>query len=187
MKSVLTDAEFAHGCGDSSNSAEIKSLPIMIESDGFDWWYQCSSPIFDVAAVNISHFHRRFDSLHAERWMKKKRGRVQVQTGQHKNTRVSVSTTITDRIMWFVNGDRDRIMTLLENCEHVGLRRGSGNGNVKRWDVSSGGESNDRAHFYRPLPVDFAKNNNVTGPVTHWGYRPNARDNRNRTACVMPC
>ena len=184
LKNKLSDSEFAAGCAGIGNDIVIDELPLGIERFNDDWWYQVSSPIVDVNAKNQIHIHRRFDSLHAEKYMLPKKGRIQVQAGQHKNTRIKGYVSITNKVIWHVVGEKIKIAELLENCSHIGSKISAGFGKVEKWELDNGDEQ--KARFYRPLPVDFAESHNIDGMRMQWGYRPNVRRKENQTLCVMP-
>ena len=184
LKKILSDAEFAAGCANIEELLTVDDLPIEIERYGDDWWYKVSSPITEVNAKYSTHIHRRFDQLQAEKYLLPKKGRIQLQTGQHKNKRVKLFITITDRVSWHAVGDKDKIEDLLKNCAHLGANINIGFGKVKYWNITDEGDR-DLARFKRPLPEAFAKKHNSYGISMIWGYRPNVRKPENQALCVM--
>jgi CRISPR type IV-associated protein Csf3 len=185
LKNILSDAQFAAGCaGVDYSGVIVDDLPIELERYGDDWWYKVSSPIVEINAKYSTHIHRRFDQVAAEKYLLPKKGRIQLQTGQHKNKRVKLFITITDRINWHVIGDRGKIETLLDNCDHLGGHINKGFGKISRWEISDKGDE-ETARFKRPLPADFAAEHGIEGIRMNWGYRPNVRKRENQTLCVM--
>ena len=184
LKKSLSDAEFAAGCANVGELLTVDDLPIEKEIHGDDWWYKCSSPITAINARYSTHIHRRFDQLAGEKYLLPKKGRIQLQTGQHKNKRVKLFVTITDRIIWHVVGNKKNIEELLQKCTHLGANINIGFGKVKYWHISADGDV-DIARFKRSLPETFAEKHGIDGIRMNWGYRPNVRKPANQALCVM--
>lgn len=186
LRNTLSDAEFAAGCGGVGEFAVIDDLPIGIERHGEHWWYQCSSPIADKVGEHITHFNRRFDQRLAEDhlWQKKQNRNLPLSSGQLKNKRTKVVKTLAKRVHWHCIGDESAIMSLLEDCAHIGAQTSRGYGEVLEWSVDAGNEK--LARLYRPVSVAFAAECNIEGARLPWGIRPNIRDPRNNVECILP-
>jgi CRISPR type IV-associated protein Csf3 len=159
-------------------------LPLKkIEYDG-QWWYACSSPIYQNQATVHRHIHRRFDQPHAEKYLPDNIKKVVTKAGSYKNFRMIVQQHITDCVTWHVIGDRAEIERLLSRCSHIGAKVGAGFGRVRRWSYAEGDA--EIAQYLRPLPVAYANEKVIDGDPMWWGLRPPARLPENCVECLMP-
>lgn len=164
------------------------NLPLLKINPGNDWWYACSSPIYDTVAEVRKHYHRRFDFAHAEQYLDPNIKRVQTACGAYKNYRKGLIQHVTPRVEWHCIGDAAEIERLLLNCTHIGFGKAQGHGQVKTWRVDAGGDTL-LAKFHRPIPRHYAARYcGDCGEVMEmwWGYRPCMRVKANQTMCVMP-
>lgn len=188
LREKFGDVEFAAQSVDSSQMRPVDDLPLAKTEWNGLWWYQCSSPIYETRAEFFKHFHRRFDSFNAERYMQPKKGRIEVQCGPYKNARLTTRQIVTSEVAWHAVGDLDEVERLVQQCPSIGHKTGSGNGRVKRWRVESGELAGEySAQWHRPLPLDYARENGVVEDVImDWGIRPPGRIRENQQLCVMP-
>lgn len=185
LREKLGDEQFACQQIDSSAMRPVEGLPLGVERHGDWWWYQASAPIYQGRTEFLRYFHRRFDMQHAERYMKPKKGRVDIKCGPFKVYRLSAKITVCDRVEWHCIGDLGEIERLLRRCSAIGYKIGAGNGWVLHWEVRAGGDPN-LARYFRPLPVEFADLHGIGGIRLEWGIRPPVRIRENQTLCIMP-
>lgn len=181
MREVLGD-EFAISQHRNDLQAPCDALPLEKVHWQAHWWYAASSPIYDEAEQHTRYLHRRFDAYTAEMYTKKK-GKVQVQAGPYKNTRLPLAQHITGKIDWHVVGDRAKIERLLATVTHVGARCGAGFGRIRCWVITEGDA--ELARQYRPLPVGFP-GHNPDAIIMQRGLVPPFRHPATQTVCVMP-
>ncbi len=182
----LGEEQFFLQASNSESLLTIGNLPIEKEIWGDLWWYQCSSPEYKTRAEFLRYYHRRFDQFEAEKYMQKQRGRVQTKAGAYKNFRAPRRTIVTPSVSWDVVGEKKEIEYLLKRCHGIGAKTGAGNGQVMQWTVSEI-DNSDTARFRRPIPVDYAKENNIPDAnIFHWGFRPAVRIPENQMLCAMP-
>lgn len=170
--------------GRSDLMEPVDGLPLEKISDGGLWWWACSAPIYECAQQQRAYFHRRFDDQH-ERFLPEGTKSVLTAAGPYKCYRKSVMLRVTSAVSWQCVGDADRIQALLDHCHHIGGKSSQGYGRVKRWQMEPGDERLARLH--RPLPVAYAQQQGIDGPVMRWGLRPPGRIAANQAECVMPC
>lgn len=161
----------------------VDDLPIAKEEWQGDWWYQVSRPFFDAKLVHTKHIHRRFNIQEAENYVTKV-GKVETTKGAYKNARLAKKLYVTDKVVWYVNGDKDAIESLLQGVTHIGGNRGSGNGSVKRWLVEDH-DCLDDCRFKRALPIGFACENDVQGIQLEWAIKPPYTLPENLRECVV--
>ena len=82
----------------------VDDLPIAKEEFNGDWWYQVSRPFFDCKMVHTQHLHRRFNIQEAENHVTKI-GKIETTKGAYKNARLAIQLFVTDKVIWYVNGD----------------------------------------------------------------------------------
>lgn len=162
----------------------IDDLPVAKEHYNGLWWYQCSRPFFNVAATHTKHIHRRFNAQEAEQYANKI-GKIETTKGGYKNARLSKTVYITNKVIWYVNGDKDAIEQLLAGVTHIGAFRRGGMGAVREWAVTEH-ENLEDCRLKRVLPIDFAKLYNVNGVHLTWAIRPPSLLISNQFDCVMP-
>lgn len=163
----------------------IDDLPIAKEYFDGDWWYQCSRPFFDCKHVHITHIHRRFNGLESELFCSKIK-KVETTKGAYKNFRIPVKLYITPKIVWYVNGDKERISELLNRVTHIGAHRACGFGAVNHWEFVDH-DNIDDCRFKRIVPVDFAKIHNIEGMQMNRTIKPPHTLTENKRLCIVPC
>lgn len=88
---------------------------------------------------------------------------------------------------WYVVGDAERILSLLNTVHFIGKRRASGFGQVASWNIeptdTDGLTYEDEP--LRPIPVDLFQGDK-TLPIVDAAWRPAYWDLRNRAACYAP-
>jgi hypothetical protein len=100
----------------------------------------------------------------------------------------SYDTITTPTITWFLEGDAERISSLIENTIFVGKRRASGFGEVVGWDID-GGDSDGLLDVHgaplRPIPVALFKGN-ASSLLVDAAWRPAYWHPANRAICYAP-
>lgn len=188
MRKKLGEEQFAMNQHRTDQMEPVDDLPLEKESFDGQWWYCCSSPIYEVACDRQVHLHRRFDAQRAEKYWTApksgKSGKVLVAAGPYKNTRMPYTHRITRAVDWHVLGDKAAISPLLLSVTHIGSRTGSGFGRVIRWEITADGDE-EKAKSFRPLPVGYRPSRANDFVMIH-GLRPPVRHPLNRVQCVMP-
>jgi CRISPR type IV-associated protein Csf3 len=181
---ALGPEEFALTQADLSAQKPNESLPLQMQQYGDTWWYQCSSPIYQAAIIEVRHLHRRFNAVEAETYMEGSR-KIETTKGPYKNARFQVQHRVTNRVEWHANGDRAAIEDMLRDVTHIGAKMGAGFGMVRAWEVREDGDEETAVH-HRPLPQAYAESHGISGIVMRWGYRPPIRIPENIDICVIP-
>ena len=162
----------------------VDDLPIAKEAWRDDWWYQVSRPFFNCRLVYTKHLHRRFNAQEAEQHVTKI-NKIETTKGPYKNARLAKKLYVTDKVIWYVNGDKEQIESLLSQVTHIGGNRGSGHGAVKYWTVEDH-YSLDDCRFKRATPIEFAQANDMQGFMLEWAIKPPYTLSANQRACVIP-
>ncbi|WP_132545437.1 hypothetical protein [Rhodovulum euryhalinum] len=174
----LGDKEFCSPA--PSDLKPVEGLPFeRIEHEGL-WWYAASSPII-VGAVGKErrYFHRRFDD-HRERHLEHDK-KVETTKGPYKAYRLYDVRVICRAIRWHAIGDRAEIDRCVSKISQVGGKRGSGFGEVLRWEITDDGDPRI-ARGHRPLPATLMERKGAV--VMPYGLVPPARVHQ--VECVMP-
>lgn len=162
----------------------IDDLPVAKEHYNGLWWYHCSRPFFHVAATHTKHIHRRFNAQEAEQYVDKV-GKIETTKGAFKNARLSKTVYITNKVVWFVNGDKNKISELLAGVTHIGAFRSGGMGAVRSWEIIEHERLSD-CKFSRAVPVDYADEYGIDGIRIVWAIRPPSLLKSNQFDCVIP-
>lgn len=180
--------KFALTATRTSEMLPVEGLPLhVIAHDGL-WWYAASCPIADVIGRERKYYNRRFDDFQATDRLPQTK-KVLTAAGPHKAGRMHEQRILARHVDWHCLGDPDACMRLLDTLPDpsIGAGRGRGHGRVARWEILPGdGETVDLAMYHRPLPVSYAAEKGVHGPVVLAGFRPPARIPQNNARCVMP-
>ena len=162
----------------------LDDLPFQKEHFLDMWWYKCSMPIFKIESTQDKHLFRRFNTFEAETMLQNVK-KVETTKGAYRNAMISKTFFITKKVDWFVIGDKEEIEKYLKMITHIGGARRAGFGAVSKWEVVEV-EENSKPRLYRPLPIEFAERNNVTGLYVNWAIRPPATISVNKFDCVIP-
>lgn len=161
----------------------VDDLPIAKEEFNGDWWYQVSRPFFDCKMVHTQHLHRRFNIQEAENHVTKI-GKIETTKGAYKNARLAIQLFVTDKVIWYVNGDKERIDRLLQMVTHIGGKRGSGHGAISHWTIEEHSNLDD-CRFKRIVPIEFAELHGMQGVTLEWTIRPPYTLQENQRLCVV--
>lgn len=183
MQNVLGDQYFINQ-GHSYQMEPVDDLPLEKTHWNDLWWYNCSCPVYTPVRQQTAHLHRRFNAKQAEDFADESTKTVLTKAGVYKNARLTYQQKIVKQVYWHVIGEKSKIESLLSRCHHVGARRGSGFGRVKKWTVETEGADENMAKYYRPLPAGAVDNHERV--QMEWGIRPPARIPQNVFMCAMP-
>lgn len=161
----------------------VDDLPLEKIRHGDLWWYATSTPRYDLSTAQWRYFHRRFDDQQ-ERFLPDDIKTVLTTAGSYKSYRKSLLFRVTRAVVWNCIGDEAAIKGLLEHCHHIGSKPSQGYGRVREWRIEPGDPS--IAKQDRPLPVAYAAEHGIEGPVMGWGLCPPVRLPANQALCVMP-
>lgn len=176
----LQDVEAAHA-----------AIPVK-QSDGV---YHASAAIYEaqreratfIAALRPTH------SIDPDLIKKNKHGQL------HKkfdSSLTNVMNTYTARAansaVWYVEGEADAIIRLLEPIQFIGKRRASGFGQVSHWEFETSDDDSYRFGIegvfdepLRPVPVSLFRGD-ASFPVVDAAWRPAYWNPAHRTACYAP-
>lgn len=189
MRERLGVEEAAARAADTSRLEPVEGLPLEVVRWREWWWYACSTPVYEQAAERQKHFHRRFDDGLAARYGPEGLKRVATSAGPYKSARLTATVRVTRLLTWHVVGDQPEIERLLRRCHWIGAKHAQGHGRVLGWEVRESEtpeETRNAAYTHRPLPVEYASERGLGGPILWWGVRPPGRLPANQTLCVMP-
>ena len=187
LREQLGEEEFALGMSGQRPLVTPNDLPLELVRHDDQWWWACSSPIVERHGEFLHYYHRRFDAMQAERFLLTgKSGRILTRAGPYKAYRLVNRVVVTPQVQWHCIGDEVEIRRLLRLCRFIGAGSTRGLGMVMRWEIRSEGANERLARYGRPLPVDYAHEHDIDGPLLEWGIRPPGRLLENRCLCVMP-
>lgn len=145
--------------------APVDDLPLK-KTEGEDWQYCVSLPIYTIKKSYIKHLHRRFNVEELERYGAKPPKTLQVTKGGYRNARLAREIRLTPYVDWYVIGDQEQIESLLQDIDFIGKNRGSGHGEVERWEIEENLLARD---FITKHSISLIDNG---GLETDWGIRP---------------
>lgn len=187
LREQLGEEEFALGMTGQRAPVIPDNLPLEMVTHGDHWWWACSSPLVKHHGEFLHFYHRRFDAMAAERFLATgKSGRVATSSGRFKAYRLVNRVIVTPWVRWHAIGDAVEIRRLLRLCSSIGAGSTRGQGMVSRWEITGEGADERLARFARPLPVEYAIEHGIGGPLLEWGIRPPGRLQENRCLCIMP-
>lgn len=185
LREQMGEEQFVLNCASDQNMVPAEGLPLGVERHGEHWWYQCSSPLYDIAAQHRSYYHRRFDETLAAKYLPAGTKKVLTAAGPYKGSRLHETIRITRSVTWHAIGDAVEIRRLLDRCSYIGRGGARGRGVVTDWLIEPGGDE-ALARHHRPLPVEYAHACGIGGPLLAWGFRPPGRIAANIHPCIMP-
>lgn len=161
-----------------------------------EWYWQVSSPVYQIEAEETSRFRKRWDpELFGHINWGKRKARIDTSQGPEKNYDLPLYLRSTSAIAWYAVGDADGVRELLAGCRGIGKKRSQGWGQITRWQVE---EIEHDWHLWgpgnqlmRPMPVRLMTQallqQRIDGSfLLHWGWRPPGWHQANRELCVMP-
>ena len=160
-------------------------LPLARVEAAGTWVYAASFAEWGPHVDYESFWVKRFDQRHADLVdFAGKRGQVIVEKGQYKAYHMPTFLRHTLSVSWYVVGERDDIMALLNHASHIGKKTAQGNGRIIDWKVEPWPEDwsirdgDGRLMRAMPAPGDPA--------AVLYGYRPSYWLAENQTACLLP-
>ncbi|MBW2084456.1 MAG: hypothetical protein JRI54_00270 [Deltaproteobacteria bacterium] len=129
----------------------VPDLPLEKRGEDDDWYWACSFACGKPQREEIVHWHKRLDFDDAQKYIDfgKKRGKVNVKSGQYKNYRMPLVTYLMPKLEWYAVGEKNKIEILLKYVTHIGKKRSQGFGRVVRWTV---GEWPEDLSYLRAIP-----------------------------------
>ena len=190
LDGILASAYLEHKLGTDkfnidmalNKQSTVANLDIA-KSEGDEWFYLCSSPIFAVDQSQTFTQYKRFN--HDEHdLIKMKAKQLQLTKGVHKNTAWNANVKYCEKVEWHVASNKDYVLSLLQDVTHIGANRAAGYGKVDKWAVEEGEDL--LARYYRPLPLNNTICDDLKYHKMWWGYRPSVRIKSNQAYCNMP-
>lgn len=187
MRERLGEEEFAIGGSGHAPMSPVDGLPMLMQDDGEGrTWWACSSPLATVEGQFLRYYHRRFNSVEAERYLAGGVKAPATTAGAYKDARLTRQVRVARAVTWHCIGDAAEIERLLRRCRQIGDGIASGHGVVERWEVTPDGADARTAMLHRPLPVAYADARGLSGPRMRWGLRAPARLTEVQAECIMP-
>lgn len=158
---------------------------------GDTWIYRASlAEIHGDYGTEIHHWNKQIDEpmlAHlVDRGAMKPR-KVQLGAGEFKSYHQPVYSEIVERLVWYVEGDEERIRDLVPRIRALGKKRGTGGGRVLLWEI----EPHDEAMrwLYRPdgglaRAIPLGESAEWSGDRMLVGFRPPYWLPSNQTVCA---
>lgn len=114
-------------------SFDRELCPLAVVNEGEDWFYAASFAMWGEHLDQAMYWNKRFDVLLAERWTDSKA--VNTSQGYYRGYHYRLQARHAATVRWYVRGDQERIVELLEGATHIGKKASMGYGQVQRWAV----------------------------------------------------
>lgn len=167
----------AHECDRSKPAPPVGciAIPIRRKSIAGQSIACCSSPILsEVQHEGVEHFCKRLDVSLAESLHPQERRVIAMGNATYKAYRLPLRVRLVDRIVWFAEGDRKELLSVLRRVQGLGKKRSYGYSRVHEWTVER--IDDDWSWFadgpmgrvlMRPLPV-AAVPSDIAGAMREW-------------------
>lgn len=165
-----------------ATAAEPVPLPLERRGDGIGWYYASSFATWGPYVDYQSFWVKRYDQATGGLIDFGGRvGRVHTESGRYKNYHTTTYLRHALHISWYVVGDRDAIVELLDHGSHIGKKVAQGNGRIIRWNVEPWADDwsvyGADGRLMRAIPA--------ADGVLH-GIRPSYWLPGNQTLCRLP-
>lgn len=178
---------------------EISARPdpdigLAVHEAGGAWCYRASlAEIAGDHGTERIHWSKRIDDRElgflADEGAVRVRGKVNLMSGEFKSYRQPLFLEVVGRLVWYVEGDPDRLRELVPRIVGLGKKRQSGHGRVLRWEIEPHDEP-DR-WLWRPdgsparaIPLPML--GGWEGETAWMGYRPPYWLPANQALCAVP-
>lgn len=146
------------------------------------WYYNCSFAQWPEKTVEQSSFKvKKGDWLQHSDYLSDKVKKVETQRGRHKAYHIQMYYRFAQYIEWYLIGDQQKIINLLNFCTAIGKNTGDGWGQVLRWEVIEWPEDwSVRGHngkLMRSIPYEKG---------IPYGLRPSYWNPRHIFRCIVP-
>lgn len=173
-----------------------KNAPIIAENMPLEkgeisgnWYWKCSSPCYFYEIEYTTQINKRWSPIedgNPPEWGKRKQ-KWDSQSGPDKAYRLPLFERVISQIDWYLVGDIDRILDLLNSIKTIGKKGSYGNGQVLKWEAKEIGSDwhlwGPNGELMRPIPVG-AIDRPTSFAIKQWGIRPPGRLHQIR--CAMP-
>jgi len=159
---ILKDEGFA---GIEKREAEMREkepdfieLPIAIWRENI---YCASAGFYNKRAEGIATYHKKWDEQHDDLVdFRGKRKRIRVGTGFYKSFSLKNRYISTDKMIFFVKGNKAAIEELLHYIPAIGKRRAEGYGIVREWKIEKIEDDRSiqfKGQIMRAIPTRLAR------------------------------
>lgn len=156
------------------------------------WYWACSAAQIDIKARDTHYWNKRFDTQAALSDHIDFAGRVEkiiIEQGQYKAYHMPLPLLVTDKIVWYVNGDAEAIESLLSGVSAIGKKRVQGNGYVLRWQIEETEEDWSEwcdDQLMRPIPGPLFDQSRATPhDIQYIAFRAPQWHLLNQAMCVV--
>lgn len=141
----------------------IRPVAIPVELEPAGRFHLASFSVGEAEEHEHRWVNRRFPVPEAQGLAEVGFSRINISAGAQKTYRLPLETVHLrdDRLAWYLLGDRDRVLELLDLVRHLGKRRAVGYGQVREWSVEECGPwagfpvLDPAGQPLRPLPLDW--------------------------------
>ena len=164
--------------------------------DGWYWAATCGWPVDLDPTPEVRYWAGRADQRHLAELCETMPKEISESTGRWRSRVMPTPVLMCSRMRWHAVGDPDAVEELLAPVRAIGKRRGTGEGEVLRWDIAElAAGALEAAHLdqwgrlARPTPVSvMGEEPSVPcGPVSIYGIRPPALHPSRRELVRLPC
>lgn len=134
--------------------------------------------------------YKRFtDKETAKLTKKQQKGRIKTNKGHFKDFMINLPILITDKVTFYVNGDKKELTRLLSHLTHIGKKTSIGGGRIDNIIIS---ETSEDYSFYkdgkilRPIPCSMKIPLFPGMSMQEQAYKPPYWDKNNVTMCYVP-
>lgn len=156
------------------------------------WVYASSYAQIENEQRGSVFFTKRLNVSQILDWVTIREGmRLETNKGEFKSEYITLETTVTDCLQWYVCADAERLEEILHGIYGIGKKRRRGYGDVSGWDVqpASGDYSifNEDGHLMRAVPGKLLDHLEITGDFAYQytTYRPPYHSPRYAARCAV--
>lgn len=168
---------------DPDHEPEDMSLPLArVHYDGGWYWAAtCGWPVELDSTPEVRYWAGRPDQRHLAELCDRPPKDISETTGRWRSRVMPTTVLMCPRMCWHAVGVPDAIAELLEPVRAIGKRRGTGEGEVLRWEVTevdvdelAAAHLDSEGRLARPTPVAvLGQSPDVAcGPLATYGIRP---------------
>lgn len=164
-------------------------LPLKRVNNKNEWFYSASWAYPLQAwflSESVCNWTKSFDLNYSDLTKFKNKAKVENKKGKYKSYNMPVFYKVTDKIIWYVVGDKEEIASILQFAQSIGKKTSQGWGRVKKWAVEEIKEDwsiRKDGKLTRGVPVSYDKN--TPGQIINYGFRPSYWQKENQGAIVV--
>lgn len=182
---------------DPDHEPEDMPLPLarVHYDDGWYWAATCGWPVAVDPVPEVRYWASRADQRHLVEMCDQVPKEISETTGRWRSRVMPTSVLMCPRMRWHAVGDPSAVAELLAPVRAIGKRRGTGEGEVLRWDVDRldaddlvAAHLDAQGRLARPTPVAVIGDDPRVpcGPVANYGIRPPTMHPSRREVVRLP-